>query len=308
MRKEGIFMMSAALFLALCMGLAGFDSFNYDIFGKEETLISTESVVELNYLAMAETYPEIPLQTHPTVNYNDSKSWWFNRVNTGVAPTAQRDISILDYDAYYLGDTSRKVIYLTFDEGYELGFTPMILDTLAKNDVKAAFFVTKGFLESQPELAKRMVEEGHVVGNHSATHPQFSTISDEEITKELKDCANYFFDITGKEMDPFFRPPAGEYSIRVLERVLNEDYKTIFWSFAYRDWITDEQPGKGVAYDMAMTYSHNGCIMLLHAVSESNALALDDIIKDLKAKGYSFESLYDLPESEKLLEALKNKR
>jgi len=293
------------MFLAMCIGLTGFDSTGNDIFEQQDALNSIDNIVELNYEAIAETYPAIPLKTHPTVGYSDSKSWWFNRVDTGLPPTAQRDISILDYDAYYVGDTSRKVIYLTFDEGYEMGFTPSILDTLAENDVKAGFFVTKDFLVSQEELVKRMVKEGHVVGNHSTTHPMFSELSNEEIQKELEDCADYFFAITGEEMAPFFRPPAGEYSIRVLEQVKASGYKTIFWSFAYKDWLTDAQPGTKAAYDMVMTYSHNGCIMLLHAVSESNTLALDDMLKSFKSQGYSFESLYDLPESARLLETLK---
>ena len=234
-------------------------------------------------------------ENNPSVGYNDQKSWWFRRTNTNVPPTAQGEIAIQNYDAYYLGDITDKVIYLTFDEGYENGCTEKILDILKANDVKAAFFVTKSYIESEPELIKRMVAEGHVVGNHSDTHPDMTTISDEQIVREIENCAESFKALTGQEMPRFFRPPAGAYSIRTLEKTQELGYKTIFWSFAYRDWVTDDQPGADVAYETVMNNYHNGCIMLLHAVSESNTEALDSIIKDIKAAGYSFESLENLP-------------
>lgn len=234
-------------------------------------------------------------ENNPSVGYNDQKSWWFRRTNTNVPPTAQGEIAIQNYDAYYLGDITDKVIYLTFDEGYENGCTEKILDILKANDVKAAFFVTKSYIESEPELIKRMVAEGHVVGNHSDTHPDMTTISDEQIVSEIENCAESFKALTGEEMPRFFRPPAGAYSIRTLEKTQELGYKTIFWSFAYRDWVTDDQPGADVAYETVMNNYHNGCIMLLHAVSESNTEALDSIIKDIKAAGYSFESLENLP-------------
>lgn len=239
--------------------------------------------------------PYIPAVTSSAVGYNDSKSWWFSRNKTKTPPTAQRDIAISDYDAYYLGDINRKIIYLTFDEGYEKGYTPEILDVLKENDVKAAFFVTKTYIQSEPELVKRMVEEGHIVGNHSVTHPNMSTLSDEKVIWELEECANYFKEVTGEDMPLFFRPPAGEYSIRTLELTQSIGYKTIFWSFAYKDWVVDDQPTVETAYNNVMDYSHNGCIMLLHAVSESNTKALDRMIKGLKEEGFDFESLDNLP-------------
>ena len=205
------------------------------------------------------------------------------------------DINISQYDAYYLGDTQHKVIYLTFDEGYENGYTTQILDILKANDVKAAFFVTKDYIERNPELIKRMVDEGHVVGNHSVTHSDMPDLSDEQIKSELDECAAYFKEVTGVEMPRFFRPPAGVYSIRSLEKTQQAGYKTIFWSFAYKDWETDNQPGKEEAYNMVMNNYHNGSIMLLHAVSQSNTEALDDMLKSLKQEGYTFLSLYDLP-------------
>lgn len=234
-------------------------------------------------------------QNSKLVGYNEAKSWWFKRNSAHQPPTAQMDIAIQNYDAHYLGDVSSKVIYLTFDEGYENGCSSKILDILKANNVKAAFFVTKSYIDSEPELVKRMAEEGHIVGNHSTTHPDMTTLSDAQIKQEIEGCANAYKNLTGKDMPKFFRPPAGVYSIRTLEKTKELGYKTIFWSFAYKDWVTTEQPGAEAAYQNVMTNYHNGSVMLLHAVSESNTQALDRIIKSLKEQGYTFKSLEELP-------------
>lgn len=241
--------------------------------------------------------PPMPSENSSLVGYNDRKSWWFKRNSDHLPPSAQNDINISQYDAYYLGDTQSKVIYLTFDEGYENGYTEKILDVLKENNVKAAFFVTKTYIESCPQLVQRMVDEGHVVGNHSVTHRDFTTLSDKEIVEELEGCAEAFQALTGQQMPPFVRPPEGVYSIRTLEKTQQAGYKTIFWSFAYQDWDTKKQPGKQGAYDMVMNHYHNGSIMLLHAVSQSNTEALPDIIESLRQKGYLFQTLYELPKS-----------
>lgn len=245
-------------------------------------------------------YDPVVAPKQPTVNdagvgYYDEKSWWFRRNTEHLPPSAQDEIAIGNYDAYYLGDTQHKVIYLTFDEGYENGYTPKILDVLKANDVQAAFFVTKSYMEDQPDLVKRMVSEGHIVGNHSVTHPAMSGLSKEQILAELNGCAAYYKELTGQEMPKYFRPPEGIYSIHSLEQTKAAGYKTIFWSFAYNDWDPQNQPGTKAAYDMVMTNYHNGCIMLLHAVSQSNTEALDQMIKDLKTKGYVFQTLDQLP-------------
>ena len=260
----------------------------------EETSETEQSYFD--YDAIRELMPPQPQENSALVGYNDRKSWWFSRNKTNMPPSAQYDINISQYGAYYLGDVSKPVIYLTFDEGYENGCTEQILDTLKKNDVKAAFFVTESYIKSEPELVKRMVDEGHVVGNHSSTHPDFTTISDEAIAEEINSCAEAFKELTGKEMPKFFRPPEGVYSIRTLQKTDELGYKTIFWSLAYRDWVTDDQPGKEAAYESVVGYVHNGCIPLLHAVSQSNADALDSVLKNLKEQGYEFKSLYDLPD------------
>ena len=200
--------------------------------------------------------PPQPQQNNPAVGYYDRKSWWFKRNTENTPPSAQQDIAIDNYDAYYLGDTQRKTIYLTFDEGYENGYSEKILDVLKEYDVKAAFFVTKSYIRDNTELIKRMVAEGHVVGNHSVTHPDMTTLTDEQIASEINDCAEYFKEITGQDMPHFFRPPEGVYSIHSLEQTQAQGYKTIFWSFAYGDWDVNKQPGKQAAYDMVMNNYH----------------------------------------------------
>ena len=226
---------------------------------------------------------------------NKKNGWYFNRNKEHVPPTATRDFDIRQFDGHYLGDTSRKVIYLTFDEGYENGYTEKILDVLLEKQVTAAFFVTKPYILSEPELIQRMVDEGHIVGNHSVSHKSFPDLSDEDIEWELAETARAFKEVTGQDMPLFFRPPMGEYSARTLAVTMNTGYKSIFWSFAYKDWETYNQPGKAVAYETIMNDLHNGQIALLHAVSSSNTEALPDIIDSFREHGYEFLSLYDLP-------------
>lgn len=226
---------------------------------------------------------------------NEKNGWYFNPNDEHIPPTASEAVDLAKYGAYYLGDTAQKIIYLTFDEGYENGYSSKILDVLKEKDVKAAFFVTKPYIESNQELINRMVGEGHVVGNHSVNHKSMPDLSDEQIKSEILDTAAYFKEVTGVDMPMVFRPPMGEYSERSLAVTNSIGYKSIFWSFAYKDWLTDAQPGKQVAYDTVMKRYHNGAIMLLHAVSQSNTEALGDIIDSLRENGYSFESLENLP-------------
>lgn len=225
---------------------------------------------------------------------NELKSWWFIRNNENLPPGAQNEIDIAYYDAYYLGNINEKKIYLTFDEGYENGYTGKILDTLKEHNVKATFFVTKPYIESQPELIKRMVDEGHIVGNHTVTHPSLPSKSKEEIEYEINDTAGYYKEVTGRPMDLFFRPPSGEYSERTLQITKDLGYKTIFWSMAYNDWDINHQPGKQVAYNHIVNNHHQGAIILLHAVSSSNTEALPDIINFLKEQGYTFALLNEI--------------
>lgn len=225
---------------------------------------------------------------------NTETSWSFKRNTEHEPVSGYYDVDLSLFGSYFIRNTDEKVMYLTFDEGYEEGYTPKILDILKDNNVKATFFITSHYLNTQPDLVKRMVAEGHIVANHSVNHPSFPTLSDEEIYNELTELANDFKEVTGTDMAPFFRPPSGKYSERSLYLTRKLGYRTIFWGMAFGDWDPDNQPGKEVSYEHVLSNYHNGAIILLHAVSESNTEALDAILKDIKALGYRFGSLYDL--------------
>ncbi|MBX4261912.1 delta-lactam-biosynthetic de-N-acetylase [Clostridium estertheticum] len=225
-------------------------------------------------------------------------SWYFQPKNDNTPPDGPKETSqlISKYDCFHLGDTSKKVLYLTFDEGYEAGYTAPILDVLKKHNVKAAFFVVKPYITSSPDIIKRMVTEGHLVCNHSNHHLSMASIKDEEkFDKELSDVEDAFESITHKKMSKYFRPPMGKYSELSLLYTKNYGYKTIFWSFAYMDWLAGKQPSHEDAKKRIMQRTHNGGIMLLHAVSKTNAEILDDVITEWEKQGYVLKSLDELP-------------
>ncbi|MGV8982507.1 delta-lactam-biosynthetic de-N-acetylase [Clostridium sp.] len=229
-----------------------------------------------------------------TKEYN----WYFQPRNDNTPPDGPKETSeiVSKYGCYYLGDTSKKILYLTFDEGYEAGYTAPILDVLKKHNVKAAFFVVKPYITSNPELIKRMVAEGHLVCNHSARHPSMASILDpQKFNIELSDVEEAFESVTGKKISKYFRPPMGKYSELSLQYTQNYGYKTIFWSFAYMDWLTDKQPSHESAKKRILQRTHNGGIMLLHAVSKTNAEILDDVITQWESNGYALKTLDDLP-------------
>lgn len=188
------------------------------------------------------------------------------------------------YDAYYIGENINQ-IYLTFDEGYEKGFTPAILDTLLEKQVQAVFFITYDYAKGNPELVQRMIDEGHVVGNHSTKHPSMPTRTVEEGMNEIATLHNYIYENFGYKMW-LFRPPMGEFSVRTLAYTQNIGYKSVFWSFAYVDWDVDNQPNKSIAFDKITSRTHNGAIILLHAVSQTNTEILGDLIDHWRASGY----------------------
>lgn len=224
---------------------------------------------------------------YPNVMYG-----WGLKKNVNAPPEVPENIKSLlkKYNAFYI-DSAPKTLYLTFDEGYENGYTAQILDVLKKNNVPAAFFITGPYLEKETELVKRMVLEGHTVGNHSINHPSLPSVTDDEkLKKEITDLNDKFKEKFGKEMK-YMRPPRGEYSERTLAISRDLGYTNVFWSFAYRDWETNNQKGTDYAYDEIMKGVHDGAVLLLHAVSKDNANVLDTAIKDLKKKGYTFKSL-----------------
>lgn len=201
-------------------------------------------------------------------------------------------INLSDYNAYYINaETKEKVIYLSFDCGYENGYTKKILNTLKKHNAKAIFFVTKPFVESCPKLVKRMKREGHLVGNHTCTHPDLSCKPVSAIRKEIKDCAKAFKKATGYKMDSFIRPPMGAFSERSLKVTSDMGYSTIFWSMAYYDYDTDNQPGKDYVVNHFKENYHKGALPLIHNTSSSNCEALDEVLTFLEEKNYRFGTL-----------------
>ena len=223
--------------------------------------------------------------------------WWLKRNEDHKTPEVSDHIDLSKYDAYYVEpDCKKKKIYLTFDCGYENGFTPKILDVLKKQKVVAAFFVTKPFIREEAKLVKRMKKEGHVVGNHTVHHKSMPTLSDRDNKQEIIDCAQYCKEATGYDMDSFIRPPMGEYNERTLALTKKMGYRTIFWSMAYVDFKVDQQPGKEYVIKHFEKYTHKGAIPLIHNVSQSNAEALETVIRNLKKEGYRFESLKKLPD------------
>lgn len=224
---------------------------------------------------------------------NSPIHWGFKKGRDGKPAEAgpMLDAVLEKYDAYYMGDNDKKIIYLTFDNGYENGYTEDVLDVLKKEKVPAAFFVTGHYLESAPDLVKRMAKEGHIIGNHSWYHPDLTTVNDERFKRELESIRAKTEEITGiKEMN-YLRPPRGIFSNRTLQMANEEGYTHIFWSLAFVDWHVNNQKGWRYAYDKIMSQIHPGAILLLHAISKDNAEALEKVIKDLKEEGYTFESL-----------------
>jgi len=210
--------------------------------------------------------------------------------------TVPQGVSLRDYGAYYVGNTKEKVMYLTFDCGYEAGYTKKILKILKKHDIKAIFFVTESYIKSNVKIVKQMKKQGHLVGNHTCTHPRLTSCSFKKLKREVKRCAKTMKELTGYTMDQFIRPPEGVYSVRALKILQDMGYKTILWSMAYYDYDTSKQPGKQYVIDKFQTYYHKGAIPLLHAVSKSNMEALDEVIQFMQSKKYRFASLDELPE------------
>ena len=224
---------------------------------------------------------------------NESSDWGLSFGSEGEIPVGNASAEDLrKYNAYYTGDTSEKVIYITFDTGYENGNTGKILDALKKHNAEAAFFVVGNFLETNPDLVKRMQEEGHIVANHMYDHPDMEEINDiASFQKEVDQVANLYKEITGEEMLLYYRPPSGQYNAWNLNLAKQLGYKTFFWSLAYVDWLDDNQPTHEEAYDKLLTRVHPGAIVLLHSTSKTNAEIMDDLLTKWEEMGYTFGSI-----------------
>ncbi|WP_036708354.1 delta-lactam-biosynthetic de-N-acetylase [Paenibacillus pinihumi] len=194
----------------------------------------------------------------------------------------------------FLGNSTEKSLYMTFDNGYENGFTGQILDVLKQKKVPAAFFVTGHYINDQPELLKRMAAEGHIIGNHSWSHPDMTQISTERIHQELDKVKQAVEKVTGKPGMSYLRPPRGIFSEHTLRVSHEMGYTNVFWSIAYKDWDTKQQKGRQYAYNQVMKQLHPGAVLLLHSVSRDNTEALGSIIDAARQQGYDFRSLDDL--------------
>ena len=210
-----------------------------------------------------------------------------------VAPESPAKLS--QYDAVYLGDTEKPVIYLTFDAGYENGCTAQILDTLKKHNVSAAFFLVGNYMEKNADLVRRMVNEGHIVGNHTLDHPDMTKLTDSDaFAAQLTGLEDQFREITGKDLPKYYRPPQGIYSEENLKMAKELGYRTVFWSLAYADWNNDSQPTKEQAFGKLLPRIHNGAVVLLHSTSRTNADILDELLTKWEEMGYRFGNLEEL--------------
>lgn len=226
----------------------------------------------------------------------EAENWGLSFQEDGAPPIANATFDELEkYNAFYAQKTDEKVLYLTFDCGYENGNTAAILDALKKHKAPATFFVVGNFISSSPDMVKRMYKEGHIVGNHTYHHPDMSKISTKEaFEKELGDVENLYKDITGENMTRYYRPPQGKYNTDNLQMAKDMGYHTFFWSLAYVDWYQDDQPSHDEAFDKLLGRIHPGAIVLLHSTSSTNAEILDELLGKWEEMGYTFQSLDNL--------------
>ena len=229
-----------------------------------------------------------------TSNLSNTKcAWGFRRMKDAMQPEFSAGyVKPLDeYGGIYVGNKDEKVIYLTFDEGYENGYTAKILDTLKEKEAPAIFFVTMPYVKQNKELVQRMIDEGHIVGNHTVNHPSMpEVLDDEKVKKEVMDLHDYVKENFNYEMS-YIRPPKGEYSERTVKICKDLGYTTVLWSAAYDDWDVKKQDRLEYARKMILNNLHNGCVMLLHAVSKDNTALLPEVIDEIRNQGYELCSL-----------------
>ena len=232
---------------------------------------------------------------------SESENWGLGFGKEGQKPTGNATVEELaQYNAYFMAQGEEKVIYLTFDCGYENGNTEPILDALKKHHAPATFFVVGHFLESAPDMVKRMAEEGHTVGNHTYHHPDMSQILDQDaFRKEMDDTAEAYKKLIGTDMAPYYRPPQGKYSKANLQMAKDLGYSTFFWSLAYVDWNQDSQPSHQEALEKLTKRIHPGAIVLLHNTSKTNGEILDELLTKWEEMGYTFRPLSDFTDADR---------
>ena len=238
---------------------------------------------------------QIP-RSQETSSAAQSTGWGLSFQEEGKRPAGNASIDDLkQYNAYYASDTDQKIIYLTFDAGYENGNTPAILDALKNHQAPAVFFVVGNFIKDNPDLIRRILADDHIIGNHTMTHPDLPQISSmDAFQKELQDVEELYTSLTGEAMTKFYRPPRGIYNTENLSMAKELGYSTFFWSLAYVDWIQDQQPSREEAFQKLLTRIHPGAIVLLHNTSSTNAEILDELLTKWEEMGYEFHSLKEL--------------
>lgn len=223
--------------------------------------------------------------------------WGLSFGESGSQPTGNATPEELaQYGAYFMGDDGEKVIYLTFDCGYENGNTAPILDALKAHGAPATFFVVGHFLETAPETVRRMVEEGHAVGNHTYHHYDIDTVDEATFREEIEAVESLFREITGTDLAPYYRPPEGKCGIVNLKQAQALEYHAIFWSLAYVDWDTENQPSRETALEKLTGRVHPGAVVLLHNTSQTNGEVLDELLTKWEEMGYTFLPLSNLYE------------
>lgn len=254
-------------------------------------IILTSFVLLFTVLFIGDKMSNVSITTSAEIT-----NWGLSFREKGKTPVGNATSEYLKkYNSYYIGDCEEKVIYLTFDAGFENGYTPSILDTLKKHDVKVTFFLVGNYIEKNKDLVKRMVEEGHMVGNHTYNHPDMCKISDmESFKKEINSLEELYKETIGQEMPKYYRPPQGKFNEKNLNHANELGYKTIFWSLAYVDWYVNKQPTKEYAFEKLIPRIHPGAVVLLHSTSKTNCEILDELLTKWETKGYTFNSLNEL--------------
>lgn len=268
--------------------------FHHPVFKK---VLLTAVILVLSFFAgydIAKLMDPVPTAGTPDhiIQFSDG-NWGLSFQTEGQPPVGNATADYLNqFNAHYVENTEDKVLYLTFDAGYENGNTPAILDALKKHNAPATFFLVGNYLTTSPDLVKRMAAEGHTVGNHTYHHPDMSKLSTgDSFAKELGDLETLYQEITGQPMKKYYRPPQGKYSERNLQMAKDLGYHTFFWSLAYVDWYEDKQPSKEEAFQKLLGRIHPGAIVLLHSTSSTNAAILDELLTKWEEMGYRFESL-----------------
>lgn len=254
--------------------------------------ISIFITIVLFVFAITAIYNEKTVKTNTELLSNKKIGWGIKRNDNHEQPdvgSANKNI-LEQYNGIALGNNEKKYIYLTFDEGYEAGYTEKLLEILKKNEVKATFFITAHYVNTQPDLVKKMLDDGHIVGNHTVNHKSMPDLSNEQIKEEVMNLHKSVYEKFGYEMK-YIRPPKGEYSERTIEYTNTLGYKTVMWSFAYDDWDEKKQGREEYAKDKILKNIHNGAVMLLHGNSKDNVNVLDYCIKEIKKMGYEFKTL-----------------